>query len=176
MRRTSQPPVSRFLDIEAKVGDTDDEDEEKVEMDNGAPAPVFVILIHYSQLCLDGFIEDEHIDDAGNKPWKRFFDENVDSNSDRGWTDLMSSLEERYGPRDDVPCVAENNYAITRPLGTHPGISTALNNISRSPTEADYPLWRIRCRVTLDSGSFCVSNLFFSRWEWKRKLCFSCFR
>ncbi len=80
----------------------------------------------------------------------------MDSIGDGCWTNLISSLEERYGPRARV---VENNSAISRPLEVHPGMSSVLDNIYRSPGDADYPLWRIRCRVML--VSIRVSNLFY---------------
>ena len=87
MSGKSKDPVSQFVDIEARVEDGDDEED---EMDNGASAPLtFLSPIHIKMS--DGFIEDWLPEKAHYTPWKR---KDLDSSSDHRWTELVSSLQE----------------------------------------------------------------------------------
>jgi hypothetical protein len=152
MSRTYKDPVSWFVDIEARVEDGDDEEDEEDEMDNGASAPLTFLTSAHIQI-LDGFIEDSPTEKAQYTPWQ-----NSDFSTNHSWTELISSLQERYGPRE-TPCVAKNHPAM-RPHAMDTSMCSVLDVIHRSPTDADYPLWRIRCRVIFGITLVRVSNLF----------------
>lgn len=96
MSRKCKNRVSQFIDIEARVEDGEDEEDEEDEMDSGASAPLtFLSPIHIK--TSDGFIEDWLPEKAQYTPWKR---RDLDSSSDHRWTELVSSLQKRYGPRE----------------------------------------------------------------------------
>jgi hypothetical protein len=73
----------------------------------------------------------------------------MDENSDEGgWGDLVASLEKRYASDSGI---AEGNHGHERPFDSHP-LASVIDNITRQlPSSDDYPLWRIRCKVTLSS-------------------------
>lgn len=102
--------------------------------------------------------------------WRHLGD--MDKNQNQGsLSDLIASLEERFvsGKRTTHP--AECNPPDERSL--HPVIDI----VSRLPTNEDYPLWRVRCKVTsfyfisgrltntICSDRFRGRNCFFSSAE-----------
>ena len=65
-------------------------------------------------------------------------------------TDLFASIEERYGSESETTLrVAEGNDNNERPLESDPTLVTSLANVLSMPTKDDYPLWRIRCKVSI---------------------------
>ncbi len=130
---------------------------------------------------LDEFIEyNSTTVDAQFTPWKHFFNTDIDTNEDRGWSRLIDSLNERYGPRDKSPRIVGDSPAVRRPLDMHPGMTSVLDNSSRSATVDDYPLWRVCCKVSLVVVLVVYLTFLFiyysSSWAWKRKSFSSCFR
>jgi hypothetical protein len=71
----------------------------------------------------------------------------LDDNSNQEvWSNLISSLEERFvsgGERIHGTAEHRNDH-----LAHQPAIAAAIDSATRLPTEDDYPLWRIRCKVT----------------------------
>ena len=143
-KRACDGPVYRLLDLEATVGD-EDEDEEDGEDDDGASAgiPDFRVSILHLQL-LDGFIQDEPSINPHYTPWRK-----MDETSDKevGWHDLVASLEERHASGSKIKPthhrdIAEDNCRNDRPLD--PVIISSIENIIAH----DYPFWRVRCKVT----------------------------
>jgi hypothetical protein len=72
----------------------------------------------------------------------------LDENSNQGvssWSNLVSSLEERFASGSEkIHGTAEHRNDH---LASHPVIAAAIDSATRLPTEDDYPLWRIRCKV-----------------------------
>jgi hypothetical protein len=61
-------------------------------------------------------------------------------------SNLISSLEERFasgGKRIHGTAEHRNDH-----LARQPAIAAAIDSATRLPTKEDYPLWRIRCKVT----------------------------
>lgn len=58
----------------------------------------------------------------------------------RSWSNLVNSLEERFA--------SGNGTTHGTTLASHPAITASIDNITCLPTEDDYPLWRVRCKVT----------------------------
>jgi hypothetical protein len=73
------------------------------------------------------------------------------SNREEGWVDLVGLLEQRYasGTSGTTHSTAEGNHRNERSLESHPAIASAIDSITRLPTNDEYPLWRVRCKVTL---------------------------
>jgi hypothetical protein len=73
------------------------------------------------------------------------------------WGDLVASLEKRY---TSARRVAEGNRN-ERPFEGHP-IASSIDRITRLPTNDDYPLWRVRCKVFFSSAmlSFGMADIF----------------
>ncbi len=71
----------------------------------------------------------------------------MDENSkQRGWSDLVSSLEEHFASESGMTHgTAEGSH---RNLAHHPAIAASIGNITRLLTEDDYPLWGVHCKVT----------------------------
>jgi hypothetical protein len=67
-----------------------------------------------------------------------------ENSNQRGWSNLVSSLNERFasGSRTTHGTAEGNDH-----LANHPTIAASIDNINRLPTEDDYPLWRVRCKV-----------------------------
>lgn len=87
----------------------------------------------------------EPTDETLYTPWRHF--EELDENSNEGgWSDLVASLEERFvsGSRT-TQNIADSNHRDEPP---DPIIAACIDNITRLPTKDDYPLWRVRCKVT----------------------------
>jgi hypothetical protein len=133
----------RLLDIEATVDDGDeDEDEDSDEEDHGTFAEISYYLA-YSYQSGD-FIEDEAILETQSTPWRHLT--NTDENlGEGGWGDLLASLEKRYGSDNRI---AEGAHRHERLIESHPIASSIDNIIWQLPRTDDYPLWRIRCKVT----------------------------
>ena len=93
------------------------------------------------------FIEDEPtVETPSYTPWRHFA--NMDENSDEaGWGDLVESLEKRYTTD------SEGNHRHQRPFESHPIAPSIEDIIRQMPTTDDYPLWRIRCKVSLHTHS-----------------------
>jgi hypothetical protein len=133
----------RFVDLEAREADEEDEDEgEGEDMDHRASAQIQVYIIpSYSEL-LGGFLEDDTV--VGTIPAGVSLSGDIDENSNReGWTGLVASIKERYAPGSGpTHRIAEGDLDI------EPAIAAAVHNITCQPTDDDYPLWRVRCKVT----------------------------
>lgn len=71
----------------------------------------------------------------------------MDENSNQGWSDLCSSLEERFasgrGGIQDQGVHSRDDLLAN----LDPAIAASIDNITRLPTDDDYPLWRVRCKV-----------------------------
>jgi hypothetical protein len=143
-------PVNRFLDIEATVGDNDEEDEEDEEDNDGASAgapPDYSLQLHF----LGGFIEDEPpINGDQPTPWTQM---DKLPNREGGWHDFVASLGERYtsGSKTNQHIVENNSSHEWPPLD--PALVSCMENM---PVRDGYPFWRVRCKVT---DSFPLSCL-----------------
>ena len=73
---------------------------------------------------------------------------------DSGWVDLVASLEKRYASRHRVDEGDRNE----RPLDST--VASSIEKITRLPTNDDYPLWRVRCKVFLTSVIFRHAHTF----------------
>jgi hypothetical protein len=142
--------VNPFLDLEATVGDEEEEEEEEEEENDGASAGVKDYKCPSLQWhLLGGFIDDEPI-----KPHYvplRQMDNTLDQD-DRH--DLVASLAERYTSGSKT--IPQENDRNERPLD--PVLVSTIENITRLPTDDDYPFWRVRCKVTQSTGvaSLCI--------------------
>jgi hypothetical protein len=110
------------------------------------PLKSVYIILSYSEL-LEGFFEDDAV--VRTIPAGVRLSGDIDENSNQGgWTNLVASIEERYalgsGPTHPI---AEGNHREGH-LDIEPAIVAAVDNITRRPTDDDYPLWRVRCKVT----------------------------
>ena len=75
----------------------------------------------------------------------------MDENSDEGgWGDLLASLEKRYAPDSGI---SEGNHRqVELPFDESHPIASSINNvIQQLHCTDDYPLWRIRCKVSLQA-------------------------
>ena len=102
------------------------------------------------QQLLEGFIEDNPTLDTQYTPQRPDVDEGGSS-----WGDLVASLEDRYASTRRVAEGDRNE----RPLEGHP-IASFIEKIARLPTNDDYPLWRVRCKVFLTSVIFRHAHTF----------------
>lgn len=96
------------------------------------------------QRLLEGFIQNDAPINTQYPPQMH------STHMDRGWIDLVASLEERYASTHRVAKGDRNG----RRLESHPTIASSIDKITRLPTNDDYPLWRIRCKVFLTSVIF----------------------
>jgi ribosomal protein L24 len=103
------------------------------------------------QRLLEGFIQDDAPIDTQYPPQMHSTD--VDEG---GWIDLVASLEERYASTHRVGEGDRNE----RPLESHSTIASSIDKITRLPTNDDYPLWRVRCKVFLTSVIFRHAHTF----------------
>lgn len=82
-------------------------------------------------------------------PWRDFAD--VDENSNQGgWSDLVSSLEERFASGSENTNGTKEGHGsdhMDNYLARYPALAAAIDNITCLPTQDDYPLWRVRCKV-----------------------------
>lgn len=102
---------------------------------------------------LDDFIEETTVD-SQHTPWRHF--EATD-----GTQDFIAALEERVSSgKGTTERFAESNRK-ERPLESEPAITSSIDIITRLPTHDDYPLWRVRCKVTLVGVSFVMSYTYF---------------
>ena len=76
--------------------------------------------------------------------WEHFA--NTENPDEGGWGDLVASLEKRYASDSQI---AKGNNTHQQPFESHPIIPSIDNIIRQLPSMDDYPLWRIRCKVTL---------------------------
>ena len=147
----------RFVDLEARVGDSDeDEEDEEDEEDQGTSArsQVYWIVTYYgSQLA---FFEVE-LTDESKVQYTHWRDINENSNQ-LGWSHLVSSLEERFSSGSGA---TNRDIHRNNPLASNPAIVASIDNISRLPTANDYPLWRVRCKVI---SFFLVKYIFYLRY------------
>ena len=140
--------VHRFLDIEATVGDSDEEDEEDEDGASAGVPPDYDLQLH----LLGGFVEDESAINA-HDPTLGLRPEDNPSNREGGWHDFVGSLEERYASGSKTSQhIVENNYSHER-LPLDPALVSCIENM---PAHKDYPFWRVRCKVT-DSFPSIVS-------------------
>jgi hypothetical protein len=140
--------VNQFFDIKATVGDRDEEeDEDENDGDDGMSAQFFTVPVPLQWLL--GFVQDDPIIDTQYDPQRH----SVEA-EDGGWVDLVVSLEKRYA---STHCVAEGDRN-ERPLD--PTIASFIDKNTRLPTNDDYPLWRVRCKVFLTSILFWHAHTF----------------
>ena len=85
---------------------------------------------------------------------------------DESWDDLVALLEKRYAPT--LQRVAEGNRN-GHPLESHPAIAGSIDKITCLPTNDDYPLWRIRCKVFFISIFVRYTDTFISSWASKKR-------
>ena len=97
------------------------------------------------QQLLEGFIEDNPTLDTQYTPQRPDVNEGGSS-----WGNLVASLEDRYASTHRVAEGDRNE----RPLESHPTIASSIDKIIRLPTNDDYPLWRVRCKVFLTNVIF----------------------
>jgi len=88
------------------------------------------------QQLLEGFIEDNPTLDTQYTPQRPDVNEGGSS-----WGNLVASLEDRYA-------------------STHRVAEGFIEKIARLPTNDDYPLWRVRCKVFLTSVIFRHAHTF----------------
>ena len=139
-------PVNPFVDLEARVDDTSDE-EDNGEDDSDSTS--FTILRYgmvsytYESLARE-FIDDGPTLKAQLTPWRHIGNVDVDPKGS-GWDDVVASLEERFTSEGSgtTHSITED-FSEKRLLDLE--ITTAIDNITRLPTD-DCPLWRIRCKV-----------------------------
>ena len=147
MKRARDKFVDQFFDLEATVGDRDEEEDES-DGDDGTSAQFSTVTVSLKQLL--GFIQDNPIIDTQDDAPQRHSLEVEDS----GWVELVASLEKCYASRH---CVDEGDRN-ERPLD--PTIASSIEKITRLPTNDDYPLWRVRCKVFLTSIIFRHAHTF----------------
>jgi len=134
--------VDRFFDLEAREGDRDEEDDNEDDTD-GMTVCLLISKFTLLQQLSEGFIQDDPTIDTQYTPQRHSVDVNVDEGR---WVDLVESLEERYSSTHHV---AQGDRDERR-LVSHP-IAGTIEQITRLPTNDDYPLWRVRCKVYLTS-------------------------
>jgi hypothetical protein len=141
--------VNRFLDLEARVDNTSDEEED----DGEDHSTSFSILIYgsYTYELLARFIDDDPNLEELPAPWRHFQVGNVDENvkESGSWDNVVAALEEHYTSEGSgsTHCITED-ISEKRLQLLSPEITTAIKNITRLPTD-DRPLWRIRCKVVV---------------------------
>jgi hypothetical protein len=68
-----------------------------------------------------------------------------------GWSDMVASLEERFasGRRmtHNTQGTTEDSHRYDF-LASNPAIAVSIDNITCLPSEDDYPLWQVRCKVS----------------------------
>jgi len=101
------------------------------------------------QQLLEGFFEDNPTLNTQYTPQRPDVDEGGSS-----WGDLVASLEDRYSSTRRVAEGDRNE----RPL--NPTVASSIEKITRLPTNDDYPLWRVRCKVFLTSVIFRHAHTF----------------
>ena len=85
---------------------------------------------------------------------KRFT--NFNDNSNDGWADLVADLEKRYG---DTAQPYIPHESVQETLASHSTIVAVVDDVIRSPSSNDSPLWRVRCRVCFHGFSdFCLTS------------------
>jgi hypothetical protein len=134
MKRARDKFVDQFFDLEATVGDRDEEEDES-DGDNGTSAQFSTMTLPLKRLL--GFIQDDPIIDTQDDAPQRHSTEVEDS----GWVDLVASLEKRYASSHRVDEGDRNE----RPLDST--VASSIEKITRLPSNDDYPLWRVRCKV-----------------------------
>src|SRR5260221_10173532 len=106
MKRACDDHVRWFLDIEAAVGDND-EDEEGDEEDNEGASPGVLDWCPSLQGPLGGFVEDEPVLNPHYRPSRQVY---KSSDREDGWQDLIASLGERYASGSKtIPHIIEDN-------------------------------------------------------------------
>jgi hypothetical protein len=69
----------------------------------------------------------------------------VDEDSNQGGlSELIASLEKRFTSGSGTTYEGSHNDY----LANHPAIAASIHSITCLPTKEDYPLWRVRCKVT----------------------------
>jgi hypothetical protein len=132
MKRAHANSVLRLFDLEAGVDDDSEDseggDEEGDDNDNDNDS-------------------DDTID-AQYSPQGHFANTVEASNRE---SDLVALLEECYasGSNTSHSVVEDDDSRNERPLEFDPTIAASIDNVTRLPTNNDYPLWRIRCKVSI---------------------------
>ena len=119
---------------------------------------------------LEGFIEDEPFIES-DTPQRRFAAMGENSNREGGWVDVtIASLMERYGPKHHE-AIAGDTSELEQPLASNSAFASTIDKIARWPTNDDYPLWRVRCKVFFTHIFFDVAQLRvpLSSRAWKKR-------
>lgn len=163
-KRRYQDPVRRFVDLEAQV---DDEDEGEDEDEDLLDSMELMIMDYNSALQssnIDDFIDDRDINTrpggsgSGSGPppdhvsWREF-----ESGHSSAYNEIIQRWEQRATP--DEPSRAggsskstlEDTIRHQESPALHVSNPLSTTRTSETPTEDDYPLWRIRCRVSFKS-------------------------
>ena len=129
--------VHQFLDIEAMVDDS----EEDEEAEGGASPGVLP----------GAFIEDDSTNNSGQAHDSAWRLKPVDNPSrEGGWHDFVGSLEKRYASGSKMSQhIVKNNYHHER-LPLNPALVSCIENMAGLNC---YPFWRVRCKVRLSFPS-----------------------
>ena len=135
--------VSQFVDLEATVGVSDEEDED--EDAHGTPYDNYMYsLFTYRSIFSDHFFDKELTEDLA-----RFT--GVDKSQDRGWNDFIATSEDLYalggsGMTPPAPQATDRNVHYTS------GMTPPSPSIKRNlPTDVDYPV----CHFAVRCHPFC---------------------
>lgn len=129
--------VHQFLDIEATVDDSEEDEEAEGDASPGVPPGAFI----------EGDSTNNG-DQAHDPAWRL---KPVDKPSrEGGWHDFVGSLEERYASGSKTSQhIVENNYRHER-LPLDPVLVSCIENMAGLN---GYPFWRVRCKVRLSFPS-----------------------
>jgi hypothetical protein len=138
--------VRHFLDIEAQVGSKEDDD----GYGDGPPGEltlVFSIVLLTSICILDDFIDDQDCKPTENVP--RLLDSKLPDRDEESLDDLLAGILERSHNVSAWQVMYDGNVDSD-------GSDTPATIISCLPTNADYPLLRVQCVVSLNRYNFQI--------------------
>jgi hypothetical protein len=142
--------VRRFLDIEAQVGNEEDNDEDG---DHGLPGEltlVFSMSAPLTFVCiLDDFIDDQDCgrpEDAPQRPEGQLPDQDEER-----LHDLLTGILQRSRNRSAQQASSRYDGDVDSDDSDTPATIT-----TRLPTNADYPLLRVRCVVSLNHYNLLI--------------------
>jgi hypothetical protein len=138
--------VRHFLDIEAQV-DSEEDDDGSGDGPPGELTLVFSIALLTSIHILDDFIDDQDCEPPENMP--RLLDSKLPDRDEEGLDDLLAGILERLHNVSAWQAMYDGDVDSD-------GSDTPATIISCLPTNADYPLLRVCCIVSLNRYNFQI--------------------
>jgi hypothetical protein len=138
--------VRCFLDIEAQV-DSEEDDDGSGDGPPGELTLVFSKALLTSIHILDDFIDDQDCEPPENMP--RLLDSKLPDQDEEGLDDLLAGILEQLHNVGAQQAMYDGDV-------NSDGSDTPATIISCLPTNADYPLLRIHCVVSLNCYNFQI--------------------